>query len=44
MTLLQADLVAFLESLTGNYRALVLDAFAPPVGDMHSGHGDLWSR
>jgi cytochrome c peroxidase len=32
----EADLVAFLESLTGEYRALVLDAFVAPVGDLGS--------
>lgn len=30
----RADLVAFLESLTGDYRELVLDAFAAPIGDV----------
>jgi len=34
----EADLVAFLEALTGDYRPLVLDAFAAPVGDAGSGH------
>ncbi len=32
----KADLVAFLESLTGDYRRLVLDAFAAPLGDVGS--------
>lgn len=32
----KADLVDFLESLTGDYRPLVLDAFAAPVGDAGS--------
>jgi cytochrome c peroxidase len=36
----QADLVAFLESLTGDYRALVLDAFVAPVGDVGSRYDD----
>jgi cytochrome c peroxidase len=30
----QADLVAFLRALTGEYRSLVLDAFAAPLGDV----------
>lgn len=30
----QADLVAFLGALTGEYRTLVLDAFAAPLGDV----------
>lgn len=34
----EADLLAFLESLTGDYRPLVLDAFAAPVGDVGSRH------
>lgn len=29
-----ADLVAFLRALTGEYRSLVLDAFAAPLGDV----------
>ncbi|WP_245969754.1 cytochrome-c peroxidase [Thiocapsa rosea] len=29
----RSDLVAFLESLTGEYRTLVLDAFAAPIGE-----------
>ena len=33
----RADLVAFLEALTGEYRSLVLDAFAAPVGAVGSG-------
>jgi cytochrome c peroxidase len=37
----EADLVAFLESLTGDYRALVLDAFVAPVGDLGSRYDDL---
>jgi cytochrome c peroxidase len=36
----EADLVAFLEALTGDYRPLVLDAFAAPVGDLGSRYGD----
>jgi cytochrome c peroxidase len=32
----QADLLAFLESLTGDYGPLVLDAFVAPVGDVGS--------
>ena len=36
----EADLVAFLESLTGDYRPLVLDAFVAPVGDLGSRYGD----
>lgn len=36
----EADLVAFLEALTGDYRALVLDAFVAPVGDSGSRHDD----
>jgi cytochrome c peroxidase len=36
----EADLLAFLESLTGDYRALVLDAFAAPVGDVGSRYED----
>jgi cytochrome c peroxidase len=30
----QADVVAFLRALTGEYRSLVLDAFAAPLGDV----------
>lgn len=30
----QAELVAFLRALTGEYRSLVLDAFAAPTGDV----------
>lgn len=36
----KADLLAFLESLTGDYRPLVLDAFAAPVGDVGSRYDD----
>jgi len=36
----EADLVAFMEALTGDYRPLVLDAFAAPVGDVGSRYGD----
>jgi cytochrome c peroxidase len=39
----EADLLAFLESLTGDYRALVLDAFVAPVGDVGSGEAGLGS-
>lgn len=35
----QADLVSFLESLTGDYAPLVLDAFAAPIGDVGDGRG-----
>jgi cytochrome c peroxidase len=30
----RAELVAFLRALTGEYRSLVLDAFAAPLGDV----------
>lgn len=36
----KADLLAFLKSLTGDYRPLVLDAFAAPVGDVASRYED----
>lgn len=36
----QQDLVAFLGSLTGDYRELVLDAFAAPVGERSNTHGN----
>jgi cytochrome c peroxidase len=36
----KADLIDFLESLTGDYRPLVLDAFAAPVGDAGSERPD----
>lgn len=39
----KADLLAFLEALTGDYRSLVLDAFVAPVGDVGSRYEDTTS-
>ncbi|MDZ7754208.1 MAG: cytochrome c peroxidase [Gammaproteobacteria bacterium] len=39
----RADLLAFLEALTGDYRPLVLDAFVAPVGDVGSRYEDTTS-
>lgn len=39
----KADLLAFLEALTGDYRPLVLDAFVAPVGDLGSRYDNITS-